>query len=461
MMSRPLHHGFDPQILREYDIRGVVGPALGSADAYALGRGFGTHVARDGGSRVVVGRDGRLSSPMLEAALVDGLIDSGMTVLRIGVGATPMLYYAEAVLDVDGGIQVTGSHNPGDQNGFKLVYRRRPFFGDAITALAAGAERGDWVAGQGSCVDVAILDSYVDRLVQDFDGAPWRIGWDTGNGAAGPAIEKLTKLLPGEHHLLFTEVDGNFPHHHPDPTEDANLRDLQRLVVDKRLDFGLAFDGDGDRLGAVDAHGRILRGDDLLALFARAVLADHPGARIIADIKTSQSLFDLVADLGGEPMMWKTGHSHIKSRMEQVGALLGGEMTGHICFADQYYGFDDALYAAVRLIRALARLKTDLAAFRDSMPVLASTAELRFGAGAHAPVDIVRGVREWLVAQDARMVAIDGVRVTTADGWWLLRASNTQSLLTARAEARDEQGLCRLLADLDAALANQGVIRSN
>ncbi|MET0248509.1 MAG: phosphoglucomutase/phosphomannomutase PgmG [Sphingobium sp.] len=456
-----MRHRFDPHILREYDIRGVVGPALGSADAYALGRGFGTHVARGGGSRVVVGRDGRLSSPMLEAALVDGLVDSGMTVLRIGVGPTPMLYYAEAVLDVDGGIQVTGSHNPGDQNGFKLVYRHRPFFGDDITALAAGAEQGDWKKGVGSVTDIAILDAYVDRLVQDFDGAPWRIGWDAGNGAAGAVVEKLTQRLPGEHHLLFTDIDGNFPNHHPDPTNDANLRDLQRLVADKRLDFGLAFDGDGDRLGAVDAQGRILRGDDLLSLFARAVLADHPAARIVADIKTSQALFDLVADLGGEPMMWKTGHSHIKSRMEQVGALLGGEMTGHICFADRYYGYDDALYAAVRLIGALERLKTDLATFRDSMPPWPSTPELRFAGGSRAPSDIVNAVRKSLEAQGAQIISIDGVRVSTADGWWLLRASNTQALLTARAESRDEDGLRRLLADLDAALRTQGVIRTD
>ena len=238
-------HDFDPTVLREYDIRGIVGETLGEADAWAIGRGFGTRVARIGGSRVVVGYDGRLSSPALEAALVRGLNESGIHVLRIGLGPTPMLYYAEAVLEgVDGGIQITGSHNPANYNGFKMVLRHGPFFGADIRSLGALAAAGDWVDGSAGSERVAIMDRYAARLVEGFDGKAFRIGWDAGNGAAGPVVEKLVKLLPGEHHTLFTDVDGHFPNHHPDPTEEKNLADLRVLVAEKRLDFGLAFDGE-------------------------------------------------------------------------------------------------------------------------------------------------------------------------------------------------------------------------
>jgi phosphomannomutase len=396
---------------------------------------------------------------MLEAALVRGLADSGVDVARIGLGPTPMLYFAEQALQVDGGIQVTGSHNPGDQNGFKLVQAHAPFFAGDIRALAAMAAAGDWTEGAGRIEQVGMLDRYVARLVQGFDGAAWRIGWDAGNGATGPAIEKLVKLIPGEHHLLFTDVDGNFPNHHPDPTEERNLAHLRALVLDKKLDFGVAFDGDGDRIGAVDGKGRVIWGDQLLGLFAQVVLADRPGAPIVADIKASQALFDRIAALGGQPVMWKTGHSWIKSKMVQIGSPLGGEMTGHICFADDYPGYDDGLYAALRLIRAATRLGRSVTDLRGAMPELANTPELRIVVPEERKFAIVDAIRKGLKARGADMAMIDGVRVRTADGWWLLRASNTQAALVARAEAADAEGLTRVLDALDSVLAQAGLSR--
>ena len=347
-MEPSLTHRFDPTTLREYDIRGVIGRTLSEADARAIGRSFGTIVrrgngARGGGGRVAVGYDGRESSPGLEAALVEGLNAAGVDAVRVGLGATPMLYYAESVLDVDGGIQITGSHNPPDYNGFKMVLRHGPFFGADIQALGRMAEAGDWETGRGGSERVDIEDRYVERLLQNFDGPALRVGWDAGNGAAGPALEKLTARLPGEHHLLYTDVDSRFPNHHPDPTDEKNLADLKALVAEKQLDFGVAFDGDGDRIGAVDGQGRVIWGDQLLSILAEPVLQDVPGATIIADVKASQALYDRIAELGGEPVMWKTGHSLIKQKMKETGSPLAGEMSGHVFFAHDYYGFDDAL----------------------------------------------------------------------------------------------------------------------
>lgn len=452
-------HDFHPSSLREYDIRGVVGRTLGTADANAIGRGFATLVRRAGGTRVLVGRDGRLSSPELEAALVAGLTASGVDVVRIGLGPTPMLYHAEAMLEVDGGIQITGSHNPSDYNGFKMVLQHRPFFGDDIQRLGAMAAAGDWDEGAGTVTDRDHVDAYVGRLMAGYAGGSYRIGWDTGSGAAGPVIERLVALLPGEHHLLFTEVDGRFPHHHPDPTEEANLVDLKRLVVEKGLDFGLAFDGDGDRIGAVDGRGRTLWGDQLLMLLAEPQLRETPGATIIADVKASQLLFDRIAELGGTPLMWKTGHSPMKTKLLETGAPLAAEMSGHVFFGGDDYGFDDAPYAAVRLIRAIHLSGRSLTELRDAMPEMATTPELRFTVDETRKFAVVDEVLARLAAAGAQVDTTDGARVTTADGWWLLRASNTQDVLTARAEARTEEGLARLLGEVDAQLAASGVVR--
>ena len=463
-------HSFDPTILREYDIRGVIGKTLGPDDARAIGRGFATLLRRaredSSGIKVAVGCDGRTSSPMLEAALVEGLTASGVDVVRVGMGPTPMLYYAEASAeDVQGGIQITGSHNPPDYNGFKMVFEGRPFFGSDILRLGELAAAGDWLDGEGSVEQRDVMQAYIDRMLQALDGidpvtlAGLRIGWDAGNGAAGPALERLVARLPGEHFCLYTEVDGHFPNHHPDPTDEANLADLKKLVADKNLDFGVAFDGDGDRIGAIDGHGRVIWGDQLLMIYAEDLLGKLPNSTIIADVKASRALFDHVAALGGRPLMWKTGHSLIKSKMKETGAPLAGEMSGHVFFADDYYGYDDALYAAVRLIAASARLGKSVTQLRGDMPAMLNTPELRFQVDESRKFAAIDEVKQRLAGTSATVDATDGVRVTTEDGWWLLRASNTQDVLVARAESDTQAGLESLLAQIDEQLSLSGLER--
>ena len=459
-------HLFHPTVLREYDIRGIIGETLGPDDARAIGRGFATLLRAAGGRRVAVGYDGRISSPMLEHALIEGLNASGCDAVRIGMAATPMLYYAEASAeDVDGGIQITGSHNPANYNGFKMVFQGRPFFGADILTLGRIAAAGEWADGTGTVETRAVMDAYIARLLSGLDGigqdrlAGLRIGWDAGNGAAGPALEALAVRLPGEHHLLFTAVDGTFPNHHPDPTVEANLEDLRRLVAEKKLDFGIAFDGDGDRIGAIDGEGRVIWGDQLLMIYAQDLLAKLPGATIIADVKASKALFDTVAAHGGVPLMWKTGHSLIKSKMKETGAPLAGEMSGHVFFADSYYGFDDALYAGVRLIAAAARLGRSVTALRSAMPQMVNTPEMRFQVDESRKFAVIDEVKARLADSPDEVNATDGVRVTTADGWWLLRASNTQDVLVARAESEHPAGLERLLAQIDEQLALSGLER--
>jgi len=459
-------HTFHPTSLREYDIRGIIGETLGPDDARAIGRGFATKLVEAGGKKVAVGYDGRVSSPMLEHALCEGLTASGCDVVRIGMGPTPMLYYAEASAeDVDGGIQITGSHNPANYNGFKMVFQGRPFFGEDILELGRMAQAGAWASGTGTTEVREVMPAYVDRLVEGIAGiggeqlSRLRIGWDAGNGAAGPALEALVAKLPGEHFTLFTEVDGNFPNHHPDPTEEKNLEDLRRLVAEKSLDFGVAFDGDGDRIGAIDGQGRVVWGDQLLMIYAEDLLRQVPGATIIADVKASRALFERVAELGGKPLMWKTGHSLIKSKMKQTGAPLAGEMSGHVFFAHDYYGYDDALYAAIRLIAACARLGKSLTELRSAMPPLVNTPELRFQVDESRKFAVIDEVKQRLSGDGADVDATDGVRVSTPDGWWLLRASNTQDVLVARAESGDQAGLDRLLAQIDAQLAASGLER--
>jgi phosphomannomutase len=452
-------HQFNPTILREYDIRGIVGATLTEGDAYALGRTYAALAHDEGARRIAVGRDGRTHSGMLEAALVRGLTEGGIDVMLIGMGPSPMLYFATCEMDVHGGIQVTGSHNPADYNGFKLLLKGRSVFGAEIQALGRRSAAGEWSEGDGSTEEVEIRAAYVERLLQGFSGKPYRIGWDAGNGAAGPILDMLVERLPGQHHVIFSEVDGRFPNHHPDPTVEANLADLKRLVADKQLDFGIAFDGDGDRIGAVDGEGRVIWGDQLVAILAGPVLDACPGATVIADVKASQVLFDRIAELGGKPLMWKTGHSLIKAKMKETGAPLAGEMSGHIFFKHRWYGFDDALYAAVRLIEAVSASGQTLTEIMDAMPKSVATPEMRFQVDEPRKFAIIDEVRERLTGDGATVDATDGVRVSTPDGWWLLRASNTQDVLVARAEAADQDGLDRLVAQIDEQLAKSGVER--
>ena len=439
-------HHFDPTILREYDIRGIVGETLKVEDARAIGRSYGSILAKTGGKCAAIGYDGRLSSPMLEEAVVQGLTEAGIDVVRIGLGPTPMLYYAvSTVPGVDGGIMITGSHNPPNYNGFKMMLGKKSFFGKDIQQLGAVASKGDWTSGQGTWRKLSVFDEYVARVAKDYDGTKdLKIVWDAGNGATGDALVQLVKALPGTHILLNEVIDGTFPAHHPDPTEPHNLIQLQDKVAETKADFGIAFDGDGDRIGVVDGKGRILWGDQLMIILAEDVLKAHPGATIIADVKASQVLYDEIARMGGAPLMWRTGHSLIKTKMAETGAPLAGEMSGHIFFADKYYGYDDALYAAVRLMGIVARSAETITQVRDRLPTVLNTPELRFPCSETRKFQVIEEVKARLEAAGADVSAIDGVRVNTADGWWLLRASNTQDVLVARCEAKDEAGLGRL-----------------
>ena len=452
-------HRFHPSVLREYDIRGIIGETLLSDDAYAVGRAFGTAVVRQGGTKTCVGYDGRLSSPELESAVINGLTEAGLEVWRVGLGPSPMLYFAVHLLGADGGLMVTGSHNPPSYNGFKMVLgKAASFFGDDIRRLGEIALTGDYATGAGSVAERPAIDDYVARLAGDYAGRrELTVAWDAGNGAVGEVMTRLTARLPGRHLLLNAEIDGRFPNHHPDPTVPANLAQLCDTVARESCDLGIAFDGDGDRIGMIDERGRILWGDQLMILLAGEVLDVNPGATIIADVKASQVLFDEIARLGGTPLMWRTGHSLIKAKMAATGAPLAGEMSGHIFIGDRYYGFDDALYAAVRLMGIVSRAEDTLGAMRDAMPQTCNTPELRFPCPDERKFEVIDEVRARLRETGSELTEIDGVRVRTDDGWWLLRASNTQDVLVARCESDTTAGLDRLKAALVSAIRDSGV----
>jgi phosphomannomutase len=451
-------HRFNPTILREYDIRGIVDETLTEQDAWAIGRSFGSILAGQGGKSAAVGYDGRLSSPMLEAALVQGLTESGIDVVRVGRGPTPMVYYATVTQGVDGSVMLTGSHNPPNYNGFKLMLGKSSFFGKDIQHLGKVAADGAWTTGSGAVKTISITEEYIARLARDYDGdRPLKVVWDAGNGATGEVLTALVQRLPGTHFLLNEVIDGNFPAHHPDPTEPHNLVQLQEKVAEEKADLGIAFDGDGDRIGVVDGQGRILWGDQLMVILAGDVLKRYPGATIIADVKASQVLFDQIAALGGQPLMWRTGHSLIKAKMAEIGAPVAGEMSGHIFFADRWYGFDDALYAGVRLLGILGRSTESIAQLRDRLPSVLNTPELRFPCSETRKFAVIDEVKARLEAQGAEVSAIDGVRVKTADGWWLLRASNTQDVLVARVESTTAAGLERLKQALVGELTGSGI----
>lgn len=435
------NHGFHPSLLREYDIRGVVGQTLFEKDAYWVGRCFGHRTREISGKAVAVCRDGRLSSPQLESALICGLRDAGLDVYQLGVGPTPMLYYAEYTLPIDAAIMVTGSHNPPSHNGFKMSLNRKPFFGEDILNFAELVMES-LSAGEGNIYESSLSSLYMDRLTQGMEfEKELTIAWDPGNGSTGEVIKTLVQKLPGHHILLNAEIDGNFPSHPPDPSDPVNLTQLRQVVIEKKCDLGVAFDGDGDRLAAIDDKGHILLGDQLLLLFARDLLTREPEAKIIADIKTSQVFFD---DIGENAIMWKTGHSHIKGKMAHSGARLAGEMSGHFFFKENYYGFDDGVYAAIRLIHLLSHSSQDLADLYEGLPSLSSTPEIRMPCDPARKFQIPENIKTRLREQGHSFIEIDGVRVQLDEGWWLLRASHTQDVLVARCEAYTKEGLERV-----------------
>ncbi|MFC3673987.1 phosphoglucomutase/phosphomannomutase PgmG [Ferrovibrio xuzhouensis] len=449
---------FDHSILREYDIRGIVGTTLRPNDAQNLGRAFGTMVRRHGGQTVAVGQDGRLSSPQIANRFARGLRSAGLDVIRIGVGPTPMLYFAERHLKADAGAMITGSHNPPDYNGFKLVLGGKTIYGKAIQELGEIIDSDAMETGQGRSTRRSVLGAYVKRLLQDTDLArPLNVVWDPGNGAACPVVERLVRAIPGRHIVLNGEVDGEFPGHHPDPTLPETLEQLRREVHRQHCDLGIAFDGDGDRIGVIDDSGDILWGDQLMMLWAEDVLRAHPGATVIADVKTSQALFDTVTRYGGKPLMWRTGHSLIKAKMRETGALLAGEMSGHIFFADHYYGFDDALYAALRLLNIIARNSRSLSELHARLPAMINTPELRIDCPESRKFPVIEEIKARLRSNGTALNDIDGIRVSTDEGWWLLRASNTQDILVARCEANDAEGLARLKETVAGQLLASGI----
>ena len=453
-------HRFDPTILRAYDIRGIFEHTLTAVDAFHIGLSFIT-LQRDRGHgiSVVVGRDGRLSSPALAAALVEGLVAGGAQVADIGCGPTPMLYFAAHELDAGGAIQVTGSHNPPQHNGFKMVMGGGSFFGDDITLLGNASAMGVSHATGGSHHETPMQERYIARITAGMQSNGMTVIWDCGNGAAGDVTTKLVQQIGGQHHVLFPEIDGTFPNHHPNPVDPETLEILRREVSKKSAQFGIGFDGDGDRIGVVDAQGRQVPGDLLTAFIAQDVARRHDGKPMLLDVKSSDVALDLLHKAGAKPEIWKTGHSHIKKRMKDVGAPLAGEMSGHIFIADDYYGFDDAIYAGLRIIDQSVRTGFDITAFMDSLPEQHATPEMRVACADSEKFTVMDRITKTVLAKmgPEAVSTIDGVRVRTDAGWWLLRASNTEAVLIARAEAASRETLDALIGDVDAVLESAGL----
>ena len=451
--------GLDPTILREYDIRGTIDENICEAEFRKIGQAFGSQLRAEGGASVAVGYDGRLSSPMLESAVTEGLAQTGVRVFRVGLGPSPMCYFAAEHLGTDAALMVTGSHNPPNYNGVKMTMLGRAFYGSDIQALGERVNAGDYAKGNGDIVDAPVFDAYVTRLLKDFTGdKDLSVAWDPGNGAAGEVVTALVAQLPGRHVIINGEIDGRFPNHHPDPTVESNLDQLKETVAKHDCDLGLAFDGDGDRIGVMDGLGRVLWGDQILVILARPVLTEIPGATIICDIKASQLFQDEITRLGGNPLLWMTGHSHLKTKLVETGAPLAGEMSAHIFFRHRYYGYDDAVYSAVRLLSILHNGTESLADIHDSLPVYFNTPEIRFDCAEDRKFVVIDEVRERLRGGDGYTVNdIDGVRVENSDGWWLLRASNTQAVLVARCESKEKAGLARLKETLTTQLRRSGI----
>jgi len=446
-----------PEIFREYDIRGLVEPQLDPATCEAIGRGLGTMLRRAGAEDVVVGRDVRLSSDRIRDDLVGALSSTGLEVVDIGVVPTPTLYYALYTRDVGGGIMITGSHNPAAYNGFKTSIGRASIYGDKIREVRALIEAGDFERGAGGVIERRILPEYLGQLTEGV--SPSRgltVVVDAGNGVAGPHAPKVLETLGCTVHELYCEPDGRFPNHHPDPTVDENLADLVAKVKETGADLGIAFDGDSDRIGAVDEKGTIIRGDRLLALYARDVLKDGPTS-VIFEVKCSKGLIEDIEAHGGTPVMWRTGHSLIKQKMKETGALLAGEMSGHMFFKHRYFGYDDAIYAAARLVEIVANEGVPLSEIMATIPSYPSTPEIRVQCPEEHKFEVVREMTEHF-RKDHAVIDVDGARIDFGDGWGLVRASNTTPLLILRFEADTTERLQEIRGIVETKL--QDVLRS-
>jgi phosphomannomutase/phosphoglucomutase len=438
-----------PNIFREYDIRGVADVELLDPDVQTLGQAFGTYLGRHAGRRIALGRDTRLSSPRLHDALLAGLKASGCEVIDIGIVPTPVLYYSVFHLKADGGVMITGSHNPSEFNGFKVVCGGSTIHGDAIQEVRRMVESGSMNQGVGSCATADAVTPYVAEVAAQFDYARRvRVVVDAGNGTGGPVMHRILERLNVDAVEMFFDMDGRFPNHHPDPTVPANLAALIAKVQETGADLGIAFDGDTDRIGAVDDTGRVIYGDELMIIYGREILTRKPGATFIGEVKCSQLMYDELAARGGNPIMWKTGHSLIKAKMKETHAELAGEMSGHMFFADRYYGFDDALYAACRLIEIVARSGAALSAQLADLPKTVNTPEIRFDCPDELKFAVVEACAKDLRSRH-KTVEVDGVRVLFPQGWGLVRASNTQPVLVMRFEATTAELLQAYRAEVE------------
>jgi phosphomannomutase/phosphoglucomutase len=431
-----------PTIFREYDIRGLVDQDLGEREVRLVGQALGTSVREAGGRRVVVGRDCRESGPRFARAMIEGLGSTGVDVTDLGVVPTPLTYFAAATLPVDGLCMITGSHNPPEYNGLKVGVGRTTLYGAGIQALRERIERGDFAAGSGGVEAHDIVTPYRAYVRGNLRMGPrrLRVVVDAGNGTGGVIAVPLFESLGIEVVPLFVEMDGRFPNHHPDPTVEANLEHLKAKVRETGADLGIAYDGDADRVGAVDEKGRVLWGDQLMILFSRALLQEHPGAAIVGEVKCSMTLYDDIAARGGRAIMWKAGHSLIKAKMKEEGALLAGEMSGHIFFGHRWFGFDDGIYSSARLLELVSRTDRPVSTLLDDVPPTHSTPELRVDCPEELKFELVRRAQEFFAARH-EAVTVDGVRVVFPDGWGLVRASNTQPLLVLRFEATTPERL--------------------
>jgi len=433
----------NPLIFRVYDIRGVVDKDLTEETVDKIARAFATHIQKKMLKKIAIGGDCRLSSDRFRRIVSDALVDCGCDVIDVGTVPTPLLYFAIEYLKAEAGIMITASHNPPDFNGFKLCVGSFSIYGEEIQKIRKIAEEGEFTTGKGSYRKYEnIIQDYQDYLLKDLKlERPLTLVVDSANGTAGPVAPSLYRKLGCKVISLYEEMDGNFPNHHPDPTVLDNLQDLIKTVRNENADLGIGFDGDGDRIGVIDEQGNIIWGDHLLLLFARDILKKYPGATIISEVKASQNLYDDVKKQGGTPLMWKTGHSLIKQKMKETGALLGGEMSGHMFFRDRYFGFDDAIYAGGRLLELLSRQEKPLSKLLADVPKVYNTPEIRVPCADERKFEVVEKIKNHFAKQGYLIIDIDGMRITFDDGWALVRASNTQPVLVLRFEATSEKRL--------------------
>lgn len=432
-------------IFREYDIRGIVGQDLTDETVAILGKAIGTFFNKNGAKKIAIGYDARISSPVFEKLLVEGFNQTGCDAVLIGRVPTPVLYHAVFTKDVDGGVMITGSHNPPDHNGFKICLGKQTLFGSQIQEIKQIALSGGFSAGNGSVEKIEVLDEYIGDIVSKINFGTRKIKAviDGGNGMGGVTAVPVYERLGIEMVKLFTEPDSNFPNHHPDPTVTENLQDCIKAVKETNADLGIAFDGDGDRIGLIDENGRIIWGDELMVLLSREILKENDGATIIAEVKCSQNLFDDIAKHGGNPIMWKAGHSIIKAKMKETHAALAGEMSGHIFFADRFYGFDDATYAGARVLEILSKTDKKLSELLSDLPETFSTPELRVDCTEEQKFEVVKKIADEF-SQTNEVITIDGARILFEHGWGLVRASNTQAILVLRFEADSEENLNKI-----------------